>query len=180
MKTGGWRQQCAISATVLVAAQWMAMPVFAQAPPMQATAPAMGEASANATTARPAEQGETDARWRRYVGASGIVSYVDRQSVKPQLEAGASTVHFALLRNVLPDFTIKTPDGEPIRSSVKQVVLDCARRSYTVITQTLYRARNASGKPLYQIRYGDKAQSRVLHEGSVFDWIAGRFCVAPR
>jgi hypothetical protein len=170
MKTGGWRQQGAIAATVLVAAQWMAMPVFAQAPPMQATAPAMGEASANAT----------DARWRRYVGASGIVSYVDRQSVKPQLEAGASTVHFALLRNVLPDFTIKTPDGEPIRSSVKQVVLDCARRSYTVITQTLYRARNASGKPLYQIRYGDKAQSRVLHEGSVFDWIAGRFCVAPR
>lgn len=87
---------------------------------------------------------------------------------------------FRLLRNVLPDFTIKTADGQPIRSSVKQVVLDCAHRSYTVIAQTLYRARNATGKPLYQIHYGNDAQSRVLREGSVFDWIAGRFCAPPR
>ncbi|MWM45091.1 surface-adhesin E family protein, partial [Escherichia coli] len=64
------------------------------------------------------------------------------------------------------------------RSSVKQVVLDCARHSYTVIAQTLYRARNATGKPLYQIHYGDEAQSRSLREGSVFEWIAGRFCGA--
>ncbi|MBE3031718.1 MAG: hypothetical protein IMZ74_00750, partial [Actinobacteria bacterium] len=50
--------------------------------------------------------------------------------------------------------------------------------SYTVIAQTLYRARNATGKPLYQIHYGDEAQSRSLREGSVFEWIAGRFCGA--
>lgn len=127
-----------------------------------------------------AESASTDARWRRFVGLNGIVSYIDRQSVKPQVapDADAHTVRFRLLRNVLPDFTIKTADGQPIRSSVKQVVLDCARHTYTVIAQTLYRARNAAGKPLYQIHYGDEAQSRSLREGSVFEWIAGRFCGA--
>lgn len=124
------------------------------------------------------ERVSDDDRWRRFVGATGVVSYVDKQSVQSQVEvqAGTPTVHFKLLRNVLPDFTIKTSDGQPIRSSVKQVVLDCAQRTYTVIAQTLYRTRNASGKPLYQIRYGEDAQSRSLREGSVFDWIAGRFC----
>ena len=111
-----------------------------------------------------------------------MVSYVDKQSLHAAADTGSSTKHtvqFQLLRNVLPDFTIKTADGQPIRSSVKQVVLDCAQRTYTVIAQTLYRARNASGKPLYQIRYGDDAQSRSLREGSVFEWMAGRFCAVP-
>ncbi|UNK02916.1 hypothetical protein MMB19_18560 [Ralstonia insidiosa] len=75
------------------------------------------------------ERASDDDRWRRFVGATGVVSYVDKQSVQPQVEAqaGTPTVHFKLLRNVLPDFTIKTSDGQPIRSSVKQVVLDCAQ-----------------------------------------------------
>ncbi len=175
MKTGGWRRQGAIAATVLVAAQCVPMPVFAQA----ASTPEGIQAASGAPV--PGPDG-ADARWRRFVGANGVESYLDRQSVKPQTEAdaGLPTVSFRLLRNVLPDFIIKTSDGEPIRSSVKQVVLDCAHRSYTVIAQTLYRARNATGKPLYQIRYGSDAQSRVLHEGTVFDWIAGRFCAPPR
>ncbi|WP_296229188.1 surface-adhesin E family protein [Ralstonia sp. UBA689] len=180
MKTGGWRRQGAIAATALVVAQWAAMPVFAQTVSPSAAAPAVSVA---ADVVSISGQAGADARWRRFVGATGVVSYVDRQSVKPQVDAGAGTsdmptVHFRLLRNVLPDFTIKTSDGQPIRSSVKQVVLDCARRTYTVIAQTLYRARNATGKPLYQIHYGDDAQSRSLREGSVFDWIAGRFCTA--
>lgn len=189
MKTGGWRRQGAIAATILTVAQWAAMPAFAQ------TASSSAVPSANATPATPAvpaasatvgvsEQSSSADRWRRFVGATGVVSYIDRQSVKPQVEAAPGsdtpTVHFRLLRNVLPDFTIKTADGQPIRSSVKQVVLDCAQRTYTVIAQTLYRARNASGNPLYQIRYGEDAQSRSLREGSVFDWIAGRFCSVPR
>ncbi|MHA6822805.1 surface-adhesin E family protein [Ralstonia pseudosolanacearum] len=175
MKTGGWRRQGAIAATVLVAAQWVSVPAFAQAA-------STGEGVQAAASAPAPEPSGTDARWRRFVGVNGVESYLDRQSVKPPagVEAEAPTVSFRLLRNVLPDFTIKTADGQPIRSSVKQVVLDCAHRSYTVIAQTLYRARNATGKPLYQIHYGNDAQSRVLREGSVFDWIAGRFCAPPR
>ncbi|MEF2251866.1 surface-adhesin E family protein [Ralstonia solanacearum] len=174
MKAGGWRRQVAIAATVLVAAQWVSMPTFAQDAP---THDAM-QAAAGAPASGP---GGAAARWHRFVGVNGVESYLDRQSVRPQAGADVEppTVSFRLLRNVLPDFTIKTSDGEPIRSSVKQVVLDCARRSYTVIAQTLYRARNATGKPLYQIRYGSDAQSRALREGSVFDWIAGRFCTPP-
>ncbi|MCO5397716.1 surface-adhesin E family protein [Ralstonia soli] len=173
MKTGGWRRQGAIAATALVVAPWAAMPAIAQTVAPSATMPAV---SAQLTS----ESAGTDARWRRFEGVNGIVSYIDRQSVKsqPNAEADAHTVHFRLLRNVLPDFTIKTADGQPIRSSVKQVMLDCARHTYTVIAQTLYGARNASGKPLYQIRYGDEAQSRSLREGSVFAWIASRFCGA--
>ncbi|MHA6848314.1 surface-adhesin E family protein [Ralstonia syzygii] len=172
MKTGGWRRQGAVAATVLVAAQWVSMPVFAQDASTQEGMPAAAGAPG---------PGGVDARWRRFVGMSGVESYLDRQSVRPQTgaDAGPPTVSFRLLRNVLPDFIIKTSDGQPIRSSVKQVVLDCAHRSYTVIAQTLYRARNAMGKPLYQIRYGSDAQSRALREGSVFDWIAGRFCTPP-
>ncbi|WP_197339294.1 surface-adhesin E family protein [Ralstonia solanacearum] len=174
MKAGGWRRQGAIAATVLVAAQWVAMSAFAQD---VSTHEAM-QAAAGAPAPGP---GGADARWRRFVGLNGVESYLDRQSVRPQAGADVEppTVSFRLLRNVLPDFSIKTSDGEPIRSSVKHVVLDCARRSYTVIAQTLYRARNAAGKPLYQIRYGSDAQSRALREGSVFDWIAGRFCTPP-
>jgi hypothetical protein len=177
MKTGGWRRQGAIAAVALVVAQWAAMPALAQTASPSAAAPAV---STSPDTPPSAESASTDARWRRFVGLNGIVSYIDRQSVKPQVaaDADAHTVRFRLLRNVLPDFTIKTADGQPIRSSVKQVVLDCARHTYTVIAQTLYRARNAAGKPLYQIHYGDEAQSRSLREGSVFEWIAGRFCGA--
>ena len=184
MKTGGWRWQGAIATTALVVAQWAAMPVFAQTVSSTATPsvamPAVSAQPVAASAAPTLESAGTDARWRRFEGVNGIVSYIDKQSVKPQAsaDADAHTVHFRLLRNVLPDFTIKTADGQPIRSSVKQVVLDCARHTYTVIAQTLYRARNASGKPLYQIRYGDEAQSRSLREGSVFEWIAGRFCGA--
>ena len=185
MKTGGWRWQSAIAATALVAAQWAAMPVSAQTISASAAVPT-GAAQAVSGDAAPAlESASADSRWRRFESINGIVSYIDRQSVKPQpgaaADANSPTVHFRLLRNVLPDFTIKTADGQPIRSSVKQVVLDCARHSYTVIAQTLYRARNATGKPLYQIHYdGDEAQSRSLREGSVFEWIAGRFCGAGR
>ncbi|WP_197388724.1 surface-adhesin E family protein [Ralstonia pseudosolanacearum] len=179
MKTGGWRRQGAIAVTVLVAAQWVSVPAFAQAA-------STGDGVQAAASAPAPEPSGADARWRRFVGVNGVESYLDRQSVKPPAgeaagaAAEAPTVSFRLLRNVLPDFTIKTADGQPIRSSVKQVVLDCAHRSYTVIAQTLYRARNATGKPLYQIHYGNDAQSRVLREGSVFDWIAGRFCAPPR
>lgn len=182
MKTGGWRWQSAVAATALVAAQWAAMPVFAQT---VSTSTAVPSVSADSAVAAPEAASSADSRWRRFESINGIVSYLDRQSVKPQASADAGsvdahTVHFRLLRNVLPDFTIKTADGQPIRSSVKQVVLDCARHTYTVIAQTLYRARNASGKPLYQIHYGDEAQSRSLREGSVFEWIAGRFCSASQ
>lgn len=160
---------------MLAAAQWVSVPAFAQAASTR-------EGMQAAASAPAPEPGGTDVRWRRFVGVNGVESYLDRQSVKPPAgaDAEAPTVSFRLLRNVLPDFTIKTADGQPIRSSVKQVVLDCAHRSYTVIAQTLYRARNATGKPLYQIHYGNDAQSRVLREGSVFDWIAGRFCAPPR
>ncbi|WP_439893499.1 surface-adhesin E family protein (plasmid) [Ralstonia sp. 25C] len=173
MKAGGWRRQGAIAATTLALTLWASEPVFAQTSTPPTAVPA--------ATAAP-EQPASDSRWRRFVGATGVVSYVDKQSLHAPADTGSSsqhTVQFQLLRNVLPDFTIKTADGEPIRSSVKQVVLDCAQRTYTVIAQTLYRARNASGKPLYQIRYGDDAQSRSLREGSVFEWIAGRFCAVP-
>ncbi|CAJ0706450.1 surface-adhesin E family protein [Ralstonia holmesii] len=184
MKTGGWRWQSAIAATVLVAAQWAAMPVSAQTVSASAAVPTASAQAVTGGAAPAVESASTDSRWRRFESINGIVSYIDRQSVKPEpsaeAEADSHTVHFRLLRNVLPDFTIKTADGQPIRSSVKQVVLDCARHSYTVIAQTLYRARNASGKPLYQIHYGDEAQSRSLREGSVFEWIAGRFCGAGR
>ncbi len=180
MKAGGWCRQGAIAMTALVVVQWAAMPVSAQTVVPSAAAPAVSEnspASAAGEGASPSGLASADARWRRFVGINGIVSYIDRQSIKPQAaDAGVPTVHFQLLRNVLPDFTIKTSDGEPIRSSVKQVVLDCARRTYTVMAQTLYRARNASGMPLYQIHYGNDAQSRPLREGGVFNWIAGRFC----
>ncbi|PLT18072.1 MULTISPECIES: surface-adhesin E family protein [Ralstonia] len=182
MKTGGWRWQSAIAATALVAAQWAAMPVSAETISASAPVPAAAAQAASANAAPALESTGADSRWRRFESIHGIVSYIDRQSVKPQpgaaADANSPTVHFRLLRNVLPDFTIKTADGQPIRSSVKQVVLDCARHSYTVIAQTLYRARNATGKPLYQIHYGDEAQSRSLREGSVFEWIAGRFCGA--
>lgn len=183
MKTGGWRWQSAIAATALVAAQWAAMPAFAQTVLPSAATPSAVVPGVSVGNASPApESASTGSRWRRFESINGIVSYIDRQSVKPQPSAEADadthTVHFRLLRNVLPDFTIKTADGQPIRSSVKQVVLDCARHSYTVIAQTLYRARNATGAPLYQIRYGDEAPSRSLREGSVFEWIAGRFCGA--
>ncbi|HWV03208.1 MULTISPECIES: surface-adhesin E family protein [unclassified Ralstonia] len=184
MKTGGWRWQSAIAATALVAAQWAAMPVSAQTVSASAAVPTASAQAVTGGAAPVPESASTDSRWRRFESINGIVSYIDRQSVKPEpsaeADADSHTVHFRLLRNVLPDFTIKTADGQPIRSSVKQVVLDCARHSYTVIAQTLYRARNASGKPLYQIHYGDEAQSRSLREGSVFEWIAGRFCGVGR
>lgn len=182
MKTGGWRWQSAIAATALVVAQWAAMPAFAQTVSPSAAVPAVSAQPVAGDAAPTLESAGTDSRWRRFEGVNGIVSYIDRQSVKPQAsaDADAHTVRFRLLRNVLPDFTIKTADGQPIRSSVKQVVLDCARHTYTVIAQTLYRARNATGKPLYQIHYGDEAQSRALREGSVFAWIAGRFCGASQ
>ena len=171
MKTGGWRPQGAIAATLLVVAQWAAMPAFAQTVSTSAAAPAM---SATPAASAAPERASDDDRWRRFVGATGVVSYVDKQSVQPQVEAqaGTPTVHFKLLRNVLPDFTIKTSDGQPIRSSVKQVVLDCAqrlrRRSTARVTPVANRCtRSAMAKTRKAAHFARAACSTGLRGVSV-------------
>ena len=42
---------------------------------------------------------------------------------------------------------IRTTAGEPIASSLKRMVLDCASSTYLVVEQTLYGKRYARGEP---------------------------------
>src|SRR5689334_1018128 len=100
MKTGGWRWQSAIAATALVAAQWAAMPVSAQTVSASAAVPTASAQAVTGGVAPALESASADSRWRRFESINGIVSYIDRQSVKPEpsaeADADSHTVHFRL------------------------------------------------------------------------------------
>lgn len=116
-------------------------------------------------------------RWMSWMGPTGRVLYLDRQSI---VHDGAK-LGLVLMRN-LPsaagdDGVIRTAHGEPIRSSLKRVVFDCLSSTYAVFEQSLFGKRYAAGKPLMTFRYpGGKA--RPVTDNGALAQLASRFCAA--
>ncbi|MGT2491873.1 surface-adhesin E family protein [Cupriavidus basilensis] len=72
-------------------------------------------------------------RWLPLMGANGVVSYFDKSSVRRR----GPEVGVAVMRNA-PAGVIRTASGEPIRSSLRRMVFNCATSMYAVVEQTLY------------------------------------------
>lgn len=114
-------------------------------------------------------------RWMSWVGPTGRVLYLDRQSIVYD----GSRLGLILMRN-LPsaagdDGVMRTAHGELIRSSLKRVVFDCLSSTYAVFEQSLFGKRYAAGKPLMTFRYpGGKA--RPVTDNSALAQLASRFC----
>ena len=117
-------------------------------------------------------------RWMPWMGASGRILYLDRQSV---IRDGAK-LGLVLMRN-LPaaageEGVIRTARGELVRSSLKRIVFDCLSHTYAVFEQSLFGKRYAGGQPLMTFRYpGGKA--RPVTDHSALAQLASGFC-APR
>jgi len=86
-------------------------------------------------------------RWLPLAGFNGPVPYFDRSAVRRR----GAQVGVVVMRNA-PAGVIRTTGGDPIRSSLKRIVLDCALSTYAVVEQTLYPKRFARGEALYTMR----------------------------
>ncbi|NOV22388.1 hypothetical protein E5S69_02415 [Cupriavidus necator] len=86
-------------------------------------------------------------RWLPLMGANGVISYFDQSAVRRQ----GTQVGVVVMRNS-PSGVIRTASGEPIRSSLRRMVLNCATSMFAVVEQTLYSKRFARGDSLYTIR----------------------------
>ncbi len=110
-------------------------------------------------------------RWLPLMGANGVISYFDQVAVK---RAGPE-VGVMVMRNA-PVGVIRTTNGEPIRSSLKRMVLDCASSMVAVVEQTLYSKRFARGEALYSIRSPQSSRFQPAASGSVASELMRRLC----
>ncbi|CAG9170785.1 hypothetical protein LMG23992_01826 [Cupriavidus laharis] len=110
-------------------------------------------------------------RWLPLMGANGVISYFDQVAVK---RAGPE-VGVVVMRNA-PVGVIRTTSGEPIRSSLKRMVLNCASSMVAVVEQTLYSKRFARGEALYTIRAPQSARFQPAATGSVAADLMRRLC----
>ena len=110
-------------------------------------------------------------RWLPLMGANGIISYLDKTSIKRRgPEVGVVLVHNA------PPGVIKTTSGDTIRSSLKRMVLNCATSMYAVVEQTLYSKRYARGESLYTIRAPQTGMPQPAASGTLAGDLMGRVC----
>lgn len=110
-------------------------------------------------------------RWFQVMGANGVISYFDRVAIK---RAGPE-VGVMVMRNA-PSGVIRTTNGEPIRSSLKRLVLNCASSMVAVVEQTLYSKRFARGEALYTIRSPQSSLFQPAATGSVASELMRRLC----
>ena len=111
-------------------------------------------------------------RWLPMMGANGVVSYFDTASVRRR----GSEVGVVLMRNAPSGGVIRTTAGEPIASSLKRMVLDCASSTYLVVEQTLYGKRYARGEPLYTIRAPESRAPQSASSGTIAGDLMNRLC----
>lgn len=110
-------------------------------------------------------------RWLPLMGANGVISYFDQVAVK---RAGPE-VGVVVMRNA-PSGVIRTTSGEPIRSSLKRMVLNCASSMVAVVEQTLYTKRFGKGEALYTIRSPQLSRFHPAASGSVAAELLRRLC----
>lgn len=116
-------------------------------------------------------------RWMPWTGSTGQITYLDLKS----MVRDGSRIGLVVMRNLpssaIDSGVIRTAQGDPIRSSLKRVVLDCLSSTYAVFEQTLFGSRYAKGEPLMTFRYpAGKAQS--IAAGSAIGQLSARFCGA--
>ncbi|MBY4896007.1 hypothetical protein K6V06_03215 [Cupriavidus sp. AU9028] len=108
-------------------------------------------------------------RWVPLMGMNGVISYLDQRSVRRR----GTQVGVVLMRNS-PSGVIQTANGEPIRSSLRRMVLDCSTSMYAVVDQTLYSKRFARGEPLYTI--AGRRQPQPAAAGTIAGEVIERMC----
>jgi hypothetical protein len=86
-----------------------------------------------------------------------------------------SEVGVVLMRNA-PSGAIRTAAGEPIRSSLRRMVLNCATSMYAVVEQTLFPRRFARGEALYTIRASRRGMPQPAATGTVPGELLARLC----
>lgn len=110
-------------------------------------------------------------RWLPLTGANGVISYLDQSALR---RAGPE-VGAVVMRNA-PAGVIRTTSGEPIRSSLKRMVLNCATSMVAVVEQTLYSKRFARGDALYTIRSPQSGTFQPATQGSIASDLLRRLC----
>lgn len=110
-------------------------------------------------------------RWVPLMGANGLISYLDQRSVR----RWGTEVGVVLMRNA-PTGAIRTAAGEPIRSSLRRMVLNCATSMYAVVEQTLFPRRFARGEALYTIRASQRGMPQPAAAGTVPGELLARLC----
>ncbi|MDW3682201.1 hypothetical protein RA280_10645 [Cupriavidus sp. CV2] len=110
-------------------------------------------------------------RWLPLMGANGVISYFDKTSVRRR----GPEVGVAVMRNA-PAGVIRTTSGEPIRSSLKRMVFNCATSMYAVVEQTLYAKRYARGESLYTISAPHAGMPQPASAGTVPGELLSRLC----
>lgn len=110
-------------------------------------------------------------RWLPLMGANGVISYFDQSAVRRQ----GTQVGVVVMRNS-PAGAIRTASGEPIRSSLKRMVLNCATSMFAVVEQTLYSKRFARGDSLYTIRAPQSGTFQVAGPGTIAGELLRKLC----
>ncbi|CAJ96014.1 hypothetical protein CMPELA_25245 [Cupriavidus necator] len=110
-------------------------------------------------------------RWLPLMGANGVISYFDQSTVRRQ----GTEVGVVVMRNS-PSGVIRTASGEPIRSSLKRMVLNCATSMFAVVEQTLYSKRFARGDSLYTIRAPQYGTFQVAGPGTIAGELLRKLC----
>ncbi|WP_420991820.1 surface-adhesin E family protein [Cupriavidus sp. 30B13] len=110
-------------------------------------------------------------RWLPLMGANGAISYFDKTSVRRR----GAEVGVAVMRNA-PAGVIRTTSGEPIRSSLKRMIFNCATSMYAVVEQTLYSKRYARGESLYTIGAPQAGMPQQATAGTVAGELFNRLC----
>ncbi len=110
-------------------------------------------------------------RWLPLMGANGVISYFDQSAVRRR----GQEVGVVVMRNA-PAGGIRTTSGEPIGSSLRRMVIDCATSTYTMVEQTLYTKRYARGESLYTVRAPNAGTMQPAVAGSVAGELMNRLC----
>ncbi|RDK10533.1 surface-adhesin E family protein [Cupriavidus lacunae] len=110
-------------------------------------------------------------RWLPLMGANGVISYFDQSAVRRQ----GTEVGVVVMRNS-PAGVIRTTSGDPIRSSLRRMVLNCATSMFAVVEQTLYSKRFARGDSLYTIRAPQYGTFQVAGPGTIAGELLRKLC----
>lgn len=119
----------------------------------------------------PDASGPDPLRWLPLVGTTGMISYLDLASVRRH----GSEIGVVLMRNS-PGAGIRTTSGEPIRSSLRRMVVNCTTSAYALVEQTLYSTRYARGESLYTMPLPGAHSAVPAARGSVASQVMNRLC----
>ncbi|AQV97661.1 hypothetical protein BJN34_27745 [Cupriavidus necator] len=122
-------------------------------------------------TAAPEPGAPDPQRWLPLMGANGVISYFDQSAVRRQ----GTEVGVVVMRNA-PAGVIRTTSGDPIRSSLRRMVLNCATSMFAVVEQTLYSKRFARGDSLYTIRAPQYGTFQVAGPGTIAGELLRKLC----